>query len=395
MRAIVNSRIVTPDGVVENKTVFFEEKIVKIADSRADIAPGVEIIDANNGYLLPGFVDIHVHGGGSYDFLDEAPEAIDTVTGTHARHGTTSLLATTLTCPDDILARGIEAIGNAIVSPSSGGSEILGIHLEGPYFSAASKGAQAITEQKLPSVDELENWRKLSKNHIVRIDAAPELPEMDILASWADEHGILASIGHSSANAETAIEYLDKGFTHITHLYCSTTTEHKEGQVVHAGIVEAAYLCDGFTVELIGDGKHIPRETMLLCFKIKGADRTAVITDAMRAAGTDDESSILGELKTGTPVIVEDGVAKLRDRSSFAGSVATMDTCFHTLLRYGVPLVDAVKSCTLTPARIIGFDGRKGSVEPGKDADILIYDSNFNLEKVYVRGYEVNGVKND
>lgn len=392
MKAIVNGNIVLPDGILENKTLFFAERIAEIADGGEKIPEGVEIIDAKGGYVTPGFVDIHVHGGGGYDFLDSAPEAIEKVLNTHTLHGTTSLLATTLTCPDRVLCRGIEAIGEAKKRGGFGVCEILGLQLEGPYFSAASKGAQAIKEQKIPDREELETWKKLSKDSIVRIDAAPELPNMDMLADWTKENGILASIGHSAANAETAIEYLGKGFTHITHLYCSTTTEHKEGQTVHGGIVEAAYLCDDFTVELIADGKHIPRETMLLCFKIKGADNVALITDAMRAAGTDVKVSVLGERETGTPVIVEDGVAKLEDRSSFAGSIATMDICFRTALRYGVPLCDAVKSCTLTPARIIGFDDRKGSLCVGKDADILIFDGGFNLEKVYVRGNEVNGV---
>ncbi len=389
MKIITGCKIITPRGILENKSLIFDGRIVAVEDSGSAEQSGAQVISAEGGYVLPGFVDIHVHGGGGYDFLDSAPEAIDTVLKTHARHGTTSLLATTLTCPDEILCRGIKMLGEAMKNGTEGGSELLGLHLEGPYFSSAAKGAQAITEQKLPNISELENWRKLSNNSIVRIDAAPELPDMDILARWVKDNGVLASIGHSGANAETAIEYLGKGFTHITHLYCSTTTEHKEGQVVHGGIVEAAYLCDDFTVELIADGKHIPKETMLLCFKIKGADKTALITDAMRAAGTDAERSVLGEIKTGTPVIIEDGVAKLADRSSFAGSVATMDVCFHTALSYGVPLCDAVKSCSLTPARIIGVDDRKGSLEPGKDADILIYDRDFNLKKVFVRGNEI------
>ena len=143
---------------------------------------------------------------------------------------------------------------------------------------------------------------------------------------------------------------------------------------------------DGFTVELIGDGKHIPRETMQLCFKIKGADGTALVTDAMRAAGTDVKTSVLGERTTGTPVIVEDGVAKLPDRSSYAGSIGTMDVCFRTALRYGIPLIDASKSCSLTPARIIGVSDRKGSLEEGKDADILIFDDSFELKNVFLRG---------
>lgn len=388
--AIKGGRIVLPDRFVDGAALLFDEKITDVI-SDDEIASDTRVIDAENGVVVPGFVDIHVHGGGGYDFLDEAPEATPSILKKHLSHGTTSLLATTLTCPDEILYRGVGKLGREIERGFAPGEcEILGLHLEGPYFSSAAKGAQAIREQKIPTLEELEKLYALAKGHIVRFDGAPELPEMDLFARWTKEKGILASIGHSGANAETALEYYKKGFSHVTHMYCSTTTEHKEGQVVHGGIIEAAYLEDGFRVELIGDGKHIPRETMLLVFKIKGVDSTMLVTDAMRAAGTDVSESILGEKETGTRVIVEDGVAKLPDRSSFAGSVATMDVCLRTAVRYGIPLVDAVKSCTLTPARTVGFGGRKGSLEKGKDADIVILDRELNVRRVFARGKEAN-----
>ena len=390
MKAIVNGVLVTPDRVLSDKVLQFDETIVRIAERDEAIPENAEIVDAAGGYVLPGFVDLHVHGGGGYDFLDADPAAIDAILRLHARHGTTSLLATTLTCPDGVLYAGVERLGRAVESGApENGCEILGVHLEGPYFAAASKGAQAIVKQKIPTQEELDKLYALARGHILRFDAAPELPGMDLFADWTKERGILASVGHSAANAETTIAFYGKGFTHVTHLYCSTTTEHKEGQTVHGGIVEAAYLTDGMTVELIADGKHIPRETMLLCFKIKGADKTALITDAMRAAGTDATESILGEKNTGTPVIVEDGVAKLCDRTSFAGSVATMDVCLRTAVGYGVPLSDAVKSCTLTPARIAGVEGRKGSLDVGKDADILILDRDLGLQSVFCKGREI------
>ena len=390
MKAIVNGVLVTPDRVLSDKVLQFDETIVRIAERDEAIPENAEIVDAAGGYVLPGFVDLHVHGGGGYDFLDADPAAIDAILRLHARHGTTSLLATTLTCPDGVLYAGVERLGRAVESGApENGCEILGVHLEGPYFAAASKGAQAIVKQKIPTQEELDKLYALARGHILRFDAAPELPGMDLFADWTKERGILASVGHSAANAETTIAFYGKGFTHVTHLYCSTTTEHKEGQTVHGGIVEAAYLTDGMTVELIADGKHVPRETMLLAFKIKGADRVALITDAMRAAGTDAKESILGEKNTGTPVIVEDGVAKLCDRTSFAGSVATMDVCLRTAVGYGVPLSDAVKSCTLTPARIAGVEGRKGSLDVGKDADILILDRDLGLQSVFCKGREI------
>jgi len=391
MKAIVNGVLVTPRAVLRNKTLLFDETVVGIADSADPLPAGTETVDAGGGYVLPGFVDLHVHGGGGYDFLDGDTGAIDAILRLHAAHGTTSLFATTLTCPDEILFAGVERLAAAIERGTpENGSDLLGIHLEGPWLSPSNVGAQAVKGERTPTKSELDRLFALSRGRVARIDAAPELSAgIDLLSAFASEHGILLSIAHSAANAETALAAYEKGFTHITHLYCSTTTEHKEGQTVHAGIVEAAYLEDGITVELIGDGKHIPRETMLLCFKIKGADKVALVTDAMRAAGTDDQTSILGEKATGTPVIVEDGVAKLRDRSSFAGSVATMDVCFKTALRYGVPLCDAVRSCTLTPAGIAGVADRKGSLDVGRDADVLLFDGNFDLQSVFIRGKKI------
>ena len=388
MKAIVNGALVTPHAVLREKTLLFDETVVRITDSADPLPTGVETVDARGGYVLPGFVDLHVHGGGGYDFLDGDPGAIDAILRLHAAHGTTSLFATTLTCPDAVLFDGVERLAAAIERGTpADGSNLLGIHLEGPWLSPANVGAQAVTGERTPTGFELDRLLALSRGRITRIDAAPELSSgIDLLSSFASEHGILLSVAHSAANAETALAAYEKGFTHITHLYCSTTTEHKEGQTVHAGIVEAAYLENGITVELIGDGKHIPRETMLLCFKIKGADKVALVTDAMRAAGTDARTSILGEKATGTPVLIEDGVAKLRDRSSFAGSVATMDVCFRTALRYGVPLPDAARSCTLTPAEIAGVADRKGSLDVGKDADVLLFDGNLDLQSVFIKG---------
>lgn len=384
INAIINGKIVTENGILTGKALLFENKIVSITEE-GTIPANAAVTDAGGGYVTPGFVDIHVHGGGGADFLDGTTAAVDTVTRCHALHGTTSLLATTLTCPNETLLSGMECIVERIENGSNG-AEILGLHLEGPYFASAAKGAQNVTAQRTATKEEIELFIKTAKGHIVRWDAAPELPGTDLLAHVLAGNGILASVGHSSANAECVLNSYKKGFTHITHLYCSTTTEHKEGQTVHGGIIEAAYLEDGITVELIADGKHIPRETMLLAFKIKGADKVALITDAMRAAGTDVTESVLGSVKNGSPVIVEDGVAKLPDRSFFAGSIGTMDKAFKVAVGYGVPLTDAVKALSLTPARIIGFDKHKGSLEHGKDADVLIFDERLELKKVFIKG---------
>jgi N-acetylglucosamine-6-phosphate deacetylase len=231
----------------------------------------------------------------------------------------------------------------------------------------------------------------LARSHgaIVRWDAAPELDGMHEFAKQVGEQGILLSVGHSVATAEETLAAYADGFSHITHMYCATTTEHKRGQVVHGGIVEAAYLEDGITIELIADGKHIPKETMRLGFRLKGDDRLALITDAMRAAGTDLTETMLGDRKNGVPVIIEEGVAKLPDRTSYAGSIATMDHALRVVhSRYGLPLCDTVRAMTLTPARLVGADERKGSIAPGKDADLVILSPDLEVRRVFVRGKE-------
>jgi N-acetylglucosamine-6-phosphate deacetylase len=292
------------------------------------------------------------------------------------------------------LLRGLSAVAEVIECPDKYGAEILGIHLEGPYLSSSAKGAQAVSNERTPSMCEMENIWKASKGYIIRWDAAPELDNIGMFANWLNKKGVLASIAHSSANAEIALNAMKQGFTHITHLYCSTTTEHKEGQNVCGGIIEAAYLNDDCTVEIIGDGRHIPKETMQLVFKLKGSRNTALITDAMRAAGesTENHESILGDLKFGTHVIIEDGVAKLKDRSSFAGSITTMDKVLKNALDFGIPFDDAVTSVSITPASIIGVQDRKGSLEIGKDADIVIADKDILIKNVFTKGNSVKGV---
>lgn len=386
MLAVTNGKLVAEDAVLTGRALLLEGGLIRGIVPETEIPADAVREDARGGWILPGFVDIHVHGGGGADFLDGTPEAIGTVLRTHARHGTTSLAPTTLTCPDEVLLRGAERIREAMDRGTDGGAEILGLHLEGPYFSAASRGAQNVTGVRLPDPALNEAVWRIMRGAVLRWDCAPELDGTEDFLAWLRARGILGSIGHSAANAETALWAYARGLTHVTHLYCSTTTEHKEGQVVHAGIVEAAYLEDGMTVELIGDGKHIPRETMQLVFKLKGAKRTALVTDAMRAAGQNVAESVLGPRSGGTRVIVEDGVAKLPDRSSFAGSIATMDVCLRTAVRFGIPVTDAVRSVSLTPAELVGVSARKGSLTPGKDADVVLTDEALNVTSVFLRG---------
>ncbi len=381
---IGNGQIVLPDAVVENGSVLLEEG--KILQVNQPCPADAVYVDAQGGYILPGFVDMHVHGGGDSDFMDEDPAAFSVIARAHCAHGTTALCPTTMTCPDTLLEKTIDLFLAADKCPA-GGAELLGMHLEGPYFSAASKGAQPIGEQRIPTREDLERILDRAKGWILRWDAAPELDNMELFAQVMEQRGVMASLAHSGATATQALQAYDWGFSHVTHFYNACTTFHKKEGIVHSGIIEATYLRDDVTIELIGDGCHIPRESMLLALRIKGADKIALITDAMRAAGVDCETSTLGARTTGVPVVIKDDVAQLTDLSSYAGSIATMDRCLRTAhVRYGIPLEQVSRMLSLTPARLCGVAERKGSLEVGKDADVVIMTPDFQVKEVYVRG---------
>ncbi len=197
----------------------------------------------------------------------------------------------------------------------------------------------------------------------------------------------MAAVAHTDAIYEEVQEAFENGYSLITHLYSAMSGVTRRNAYRYAGVIESAYIIDEMDVEIIADGIHLPPPLLKLVYKIKGADRTALITDAMRAAGTSVEESVLGSLHNGLKVIVEDGVAKLPDRSSFAGSVATADRLIRTMIFMAdIPLTDAVKMITATPARILNVSDKKGSLVAGKDADIVIFDSNINIEMTIIKG---------
>lgn len=381
---IGNGHLVQPDCILKNSSILLTNgRIAAIGQSCPQEA---KIVDAMGGYILAGFIDLHVHGGGNADYMDGTVEAFRTIAQEHCTHGTTALVATTMTCKDELLETVIDCCLEAQKEPTSG-AEVLGLHMEGPFFSTASKGAQPITEQRIPTREMLEYFLKRAQGNILRWDAAPELPNMEIFATVMKENNILCSIAHTNADATQTMQAIDWGFSHVTHFYNAMTTFHKKRGIVHAGVIEATYLRDDVTIELIGDGLHIPKESMQLAYHIKGADSIALITDAMRAAGTNEVFSMLGPKEGGVPVVVKDNVAQLTDFSSYAGSICTMDQALRVAhISNGLPLHDVCKMLSLTPARLCHCDDRKGSLEIGKDADIVIMTSKFQVYEVYVKG---------
>jgi N-acetylglucosamine-6-phosphate deacetylase len=382
---IYNGTILTPYRTIKKGCILIEKgKIVNVSDSFIKTEDYYDI-DAGGRYIGPGFIDIHLHGGGGHDFMDGTVEAYLGAAEAHAAHGTTSMVPTTLTSTIEELKNTFSVYKEA-KEKNNKGAQFLGLHLEGPYFAMSQKGAQDPRYIKNPDPKEYEEILNWSED-IIRWSAAPELEGALEFAAKLKNRGILPSIAHTDAIFEEVEKAFECGFTHVTHLYSAMSTVRRINAYRYAGVIEAAYLNDGMTVEIIADGVHLPASLLKLIYKIKGSENIALVTDSMRAAAMPEGESILGSLKDGQKVIVEDGVAKLMDKTAFAGSVATADRLIRTMINLAeVSLIDAVRMATIVPARIIGVDKQKGSLVAGKDADIVLFDGDINISKTIIGG---------
>jgi len=382
---IFNGKIIQPDRVIDSGCIIISDCLISaVADRNIEVADAIEI-DAGGGYIAPGFVDIHVHGGAGFDFMDGDENAFLKVAELHARYGTTSMLPTTLTSSRQELQRALD-LYVAADQKNLNGSQFLGIHCEGPYIAMNQRGAQDPRYVRDPDPEE---YTSILTNYscIKRWSAAPELKGAIEFGRFLRSRNVLPAIAHTDAVYEEALHAFNNGYTLVTHLYSAMNGVTRRNAYRYAGVIEAAYLIDEMDVEIIADGVHLPPPLLKLVYKIKGADRIALITDAMRAAGMPPGKSILGPRRGGLEVIIEDNVAKLPDRSSFAGSVATADQLVRNMVHLaGVPVVEAVKMASLTPARIMGVEDRKGSLSEGKDADIVLLDKSLQVKKTFLRG---------
>lgn len=382
---IFNGRIITPYRVIPQGSVLITDGIITAVSEGNLVAADALEIDAKGKFVAPGFIDIHIHGGGGHDFMDGNEAAFLKIAETHVKYGTTAMLPTTLTSEKEGLFDTL-AIYEEANKKNVHGSQFLGMHLEGPYFAMSQRGAQDPRYIRDPDPDEYKAVIARSKS-IRRWSAAPELKGAIEFGRYLRKHGILAAVAHTDAVYEEVIEAFDNGYSLATHLYSGMSGVTRRNAFRYAGVIESAFIIDEMDVEIIADGVHLPAPLLKLVFKIKGADRTALITDSMRAAGMPPGKSVLGNLKTGLPVIVEDDVAKLPDRTAFAGSVATADRLVRNMINLAdVSVIDAVRMMTSTPARIIGVADRKGSLATGKDADIVIFDEKITVETTIIGG---------
>jgi N-acetylglucosamine-6-phosphate deacetylase len=382
---ITNGKIVTGGECFAGIVVLKDGVIDYVGTEDVQVSEDAQVIDAQGCYVTPGFIDMHTHGAGGADFMDGTVEAYLTAARMHAIHGTTLLYPTTLTSTNEALYGSFDTYLKA-EEQNVDGAKFGGMHLEGPYFSPTFAGAQDPRYLRNPQPEEyMEILDRCPK--LARWSFAPELEGAPEFAAELKKRGIVASIGHTNALFSECDAAYKSGASLMTHFYSCMSTVSRRNAFRYAGTIEYGYIQDGMDVEIIADSIHVPQDLLHLLLKIKGVERIALVTDSMRGAGMPEGPSILGGLDSGQEVIVEDGVAKLLDRSAFAGSVATADRLVRTMVQVaGCSMPDAVRMITENPARIMGISDRKGALKAGMDADVVIFDENVNIKNTIIEG---------
>ena len=377
LKQIINGRVLTPQGWIEGGSVVIEGNKIKAVKECNCLEEGAEVIDAKGCVVVPGGIEMHVHGGGGRDFMEGTEEAFRVAVDAHLQYGTTAIYPTLSSSTIPMIEKAVETCDKLMQEPDS---PILGLHLEGPYFNPKQAGAQIPEWSKAPVAEEYEPLLEKSKC-LKRWDEAPELPGSIDFIKCCCKHGVLPSIGHTRATYEDVHAANEAGMTHATHFYNAMPVVYKNREFKVAGTVESIFAEENMTVEMIADGIHVPPVMLRMIYQIKGVEKTALVTDSLACAATH------GDAAFDPRVILEDGVCKLADRSALAGSIATMDRLIRTCVQQaGIPLQDACRMASETPAKIMGVYDRKGSIEAGKDADIIMFNDDLELTFVMQMG---------
>ena len=374
---------VYPTGDSEVKETALSTRNCSLAQGLSSTKP-TQIVDAKGLYLSPGFIDLHVHGGGGYDFTDWCPDSFIVASDTHMRHGVTSIVPTLMSASYDDIIKNIDYFKATPLSGS--GPNLIGLHLEGPYLAAEYKGAMDDRYLRNPDPNEYQAIIERAEGNIVMWTIAPELKGALEMGSHLIKHEIIPSIGHSGAEYAKILEAYHCGFHHITHLYSAMSTIVRKHGFRYPGVLESGFIIPEMTVQLIADGCHIPLELLEMTYRFKGASNICLITDAIRCAGTDTYG--YSKDGVGNDILIEDDVAKLPDRSAFAGSIATADRLIRVMKdQVGVPIHDCIAMICQTPAKVLRLDKRKGEISTGFDADLILFDDNINIKWVMVNGH--------
>ncbi|MCR8847566.1 N-acetylglucosamine-6-phosphate deacetylase [Rossellomorea sp. SC111] len=379
---ILNGTIYAEDTVYEKGYIKIENGMITEIGDRSRLAgtDDYKVISLPYGYsVVPGMIDIHIHGVNGSDTMDATREALDTMTRTLPKEGTTSFLATTMTEGSDAIEKALKNTADYMSNHQKDGqAEILGLHLEGPFINPDRAGAQPLNRIQKPSVDTFKRWQALSQNHIKLVTLAPELDEDYELIRYLKENGIVSSVGHSSATFDEVGEAIDAGLSHVTHLFNQMSGLHHR----EPGIAGASFLRQELMVELISDGIHVRPEVIQLAFNQITDERLILITDSMRAKCLKNGQYDLG----GQMVTVKDGKALL-DEDTLAGSVLKMKDAFSNIQSFTTSdMRSAIKMTAENPAKQLNVFGRKGSIAPMKDADIVLLDENKDVYTTICKG---------
>ena len=389
MKTLLQHVRVVDGGAIRPGSILMAEGKVAAVLAPDAVVEDTQTVDGRGLYASAGFIDTHTHGAGGHDFMDGTVEAFTGACRMHLRHGTTTILPTTLSASTEQLVRSVKAFQQARKDMEQEQFQP-GLHLEGPYFAMNQKGGQDPRYIRDPEPAEYEKIVELAEGAILRWSVAPERKGAMQMGDYLTAHGIWPTIAHTDATYADCLEAIRHGYNHVTHLYsCTSTITRKDGFRI-LGVTESAYLLDELTVEVIADGCHLPPELLRLVVKCKGVDRIIMVTDSLRPAGQDVKESISGSKEDGQVCIIEDGVAKLPDHSAFAGSIATTDRLVRTMWKLaGVPLPDTIRMMSENPARLLHIEARKGRLLPGLDADVVLFDEDVNVDSVYYMGKRV------
>lgn len=390
---LFRGQLILPDRIAAGAVLVREGRIAELL-AKGEAGPAeAEVIDAGDGYIAPGFIDLHVHGGAGGDFMDGTIEAFQAALRSHARHGATRMAVTTTVARHDQILATLALTRQFRHAPDPRGARVLGAHFYGPYFRYEARGAHPGGPIRPPVEHEFLQYLEYAED-LVTATVAPEVPGAQEFVEACARRGVRTNVGHSWATFDQMAAAVKWGVRHVDHLFCamSDKTRLRQFQMypMRAGVLEATLYFDELTTEVIADGRHLDAGLLLTALKIKGVDRLALVTDCNRALDMPDGPSIIGPLDGGEPLIKRDGVGMLPDGSALASSVQGMDHMVRTFAELtGRPLWEAVRMASLTPAKIAGQERDLGSLEKGKKADVLVLDRGIQVQRVFADGLEL------